>query len=1103
MSGFNDEWLGEDTLGGHHEEDSLPSAVNVDGGLGITSNIVDQDDKFDIAVNDVEEAAPKAPSSTRGQNANSYEVSARLKRQRKKIIGSAVFVLIIVICIAVGVSVSKKKKDKNSAPPPSADEDNKNTTDSNNQNNTTGDNSMDESGVIDTEDRYYLPYLGDAEGVVLFNSSSVGAFEVEIPTIASSSAAGVYESESEVRDGLSRMALFLMNNAVARLIGTPGFDSAGYGASSDSVNDDSRRISESRRDAGVGNSNDPFAADKQEHVDMADFAKSDGKSIFAAYGSKLLSIDAIEGKRNLVLDVSASECPESGETNDSNTTDTEEEETQSSDSNVTDVESNKTESSNDDTDRRVLAPSDCQEVQIESILLDKNQSRLALIVSGYRDEGDLSDTIPVLSDLQSTRLLLYRITEGGISLLGTTNLNGQFLSGFVIDDTGIAHIATMSSLNTREWLVNPIEELQDSDKSRRLGKRSLIEEAEFKNKVRLARSDIVGKFVEEAIKELSMTTGSLPRIAHLKLPVDAQSGVEGFENVLLPDGYGNAIIQMTSFDMGGDTMEIENDENRYYVAVNQTIQFLPDSGGIVYSLEEMMVVTGLGYSYKEDIEASEDLSLLYVFGFDGAMTTPSATGKVAGSLPDRHSLDYFEGLFRAATRTSSWSVDELLPEGIASGGSGGSNDGEDGDEVDGGSGGSGDGGDGSEEGDGNLGTNSTDGEDGDSEIDIRRLQGDPGNKPGNKPDNDAGSETSASNSTVFSFLSECKVSSEEFDAECFDNETMAECIEMTDRGCSSVVFSKVSCGVYCLDDLNGKCPLPSPEKDTPCLTGDNFAACVDLVAGGCKNIAILESCPFQVQCSDDQKPPPSDSKSTNQIFVLQLPPQNESSTEMVIVGNVVVGEPEDVLSSVRYFDNRGYALFLESELFYIISFDDPENPEVLGKVDFNVFTEYMHFINDDKTLLLILGKGTDENGKEVGLQISLFNTTDPINPIKIAQRNGTSSSDSTEWDLTAFQFLKANELEGRIIIPVSSQGTKSDDDFYGFEVFEKSPAGIFPLSLVSHLDSHQDGCPHLPERSFLIEETIVTLRGQSVRGHELTSGEFAWGLDYNDTEFCS
>lgn len=231
-----------------------------------------------------------------------------------------------------------------------------------------------------------------------------------------------------------------------------------------------------------------------------------------------------------------------------------------------------------------------------------------------------------------------------------------------------------------------------------------------------------------------------------------------------------------------------------------------------------------------------------------------------------------------------------------------------------------------------------------------------------------------------------------------------------------------------------------------------------------------------------------------------------------------------VFTAVRFFDTLAYAAtFLQRDPLYVITFeDDPATPIVLGELDVSGFSKNMQSINQDNTLILTIGMGTDDNEIPLGLQLSLFDTTNQTNP-ELVHRCAVGTNISESWsgssaqfDFQSFRYLKIDEERGRILVPVyyrDSNGSSVD----GFSVFSHGPDGIAPLFEISHdIRQHaydddaieadrQEGeecysCGHLLDRSFVIDGNIITLKGQSVRSHNLESGKFLWGLNLTGSD---
>jgi Beta propeller domain len=606
--------------------------------------------------------------SGKGKNGNDrYEgTTKRLARRRRKFrLALLAFLLFVVIVgIVVGIAISRNNENpdesqsKNNVTDASGSIDNENKTDVPSDRNQTEAPENEDGG---DDDNHFMPYLDDTEGVVIF-TSDVGPFTVEIPTLASRDIS-TYEDASQVNDGLSRMALFLLNNVVNRINGKSGFGNVGHGGGvgSNSSQDGDDHDEFKPPPADMHNNETTINIrllpdlesvefnDYEKPLAHADVAKSDGTFIYAAYGNRLLIVRADSEELVLKLELPPSQCPPAEDAANDTTVPIDE-----ADDSVEDAK-NDTHTNGEGHSQYV----DCPTPWIESILL--GDSRLVLIVSGHGQvmlRGNNTE-VPVLSELLSTHIRLYSTeallqSNGGLSLLGTENVNGRYREGFVMKETGVAHIVTFSLLNTRAWLVNPIEHLRSENRN--------LTTKEFNHAIRDEGPLIVGSFVNQTLSELSMTTGELPRIARLMLPIDKASDVEGFENVLFAEGYVNAMVQITSLSMNPERRRLmpSSDETLEKIELEQNVQFLPSAWAEVYATEEMIVAAGQGYDFDSVRRTSEGMTIFYAFNLNGTLVSPLANGWVPGSLLNRYSMALVDGYFRIATATRSMAVDDLF-----------------------------------------------------------------------------------------------------------------------------------------------------------------------------------------------------------------------------------------------------------------------------------------------------------------------------------------------------------------------------------------------------------------------------------------------------------
>jgi hypothetical protein len=212
---------------------------------------------------------------------------------------------------------------------------------------------------------------------------------------------------------------------------------------------------------------------------------------------------------------------------------------------------------------------------------------------------------------------------------------------------------------------------------------------------------------------------------------------------------------------------------------------------------------------------------------------------------------------------------------------------------------------------------------------------------------------------------------------------------------------------------------------------------------------------------------------------------------------------------------------LKTDPFYAVDLTDPNDIRVLGELEISGFSEYLHPLTEDK--LLAVGQETDADGNNIGMQISLFGASDPtnltlINRLVIEKEEDQWQSTSVSWEPKAFRFFTVADM-GFLIIPLNIQNhgswqdgnwvmPKEDENFRGFVVFTVEKDTITRRFDINHLD-FIDGrnqcsawCGSLPERSFVIDGNVLTLKSQSVVSTNLGTERSEWFLDVQKAAAC-
>lgn len=145
--------------------------------------------------------------------------------------------------------------------------------------------------------------------------------------------------------------------------------------------------------------------------------------------------------------------------------------------------------------------------------------------------------------------------------------------------------------------------------------------------------------------------------------------------------------------------------------------------------------------------------------------------------------------------------------------------------------------------------------------------------------------------------------------------------------------------------------------------------------------------------------------------------------------------------SVRFFGDRGYVVtFRQVDPLYVIDLSDPTSPAVRGELKIPGYSAYLHPIESDT--LLGVGQDADLDGRVRGLQASLFDVSDPRDPVRIDRLTMPGGHSEVEWDhhafmhdpssgLTVFPFERWNDGDGSttptgaLVLTVDDRGIRA------------------------------------------------------------------------------
>ena len=123
------------------------------------------------------------------------------------------------------------------------------------------------------------------------------------------------------------------------------------------------------------------------------------------------------------------------------------------------------------------------------------------------------------------------------------------------------------------------------------------------------------------------------------------------------------------------------------------------------------------------------------------------------------------------------------------------------------------------------------------------------------------------------------------------------------------------------------------------------------------------------------------SENTQENHIKVLRPKEGILEEIGTITGLGIDER---IFAVRFMGPQAYIVtFRQIDPLYALDLSNPTNPKALGELKITGFSSYLHPVGEN--LLLGVGQEADQDGIIEGLQISLFDTSDPTDPRRVNQ----------------------------------------------------------------------------------------------------------------------
>jgi len=257
---------------------------------------------------------------------------------------------------------------------------------------------------------------------------------------------------------------------------------------------------------------------------------------------------------------------------------------------------------------------------------------------------------------------------------------------------------------------------------------------------------------------------------------------------------------------------------------------------------------------------------------------------------------------------------------------------------------------------------------------------------------------------------------------------------------------------------------------------------------------------FQDTPAQEDMPPATE----NYIRVLKIPEIDDTGAckDSCILEQVGTSESfgleGELFVGTRFEDNVAYVVtFRQTDPFYVVKFPEETKPVMVGELKKTGFSNYLHFVNEAKTLLLGVGQEADTDGRTLGVQIVLYDAGDPTKPKAIRSFDYTLNPDiraysSAQFDKNAFRYVPLEDEKGILIMPMRLDvyNDSPEGNFDGFILFDVSREGITERFSIPHVDpvAFRSRCyssNSLEDRSFVVNGDVTTMKGHSIRKYNL------------------
>jgi hypothetical protein len=174
-----------------------------------------------------------------------------------------------------------------------------------------------------------------------------------------------------------------------------------------------------------------------------------------------------------------------------------------------------------------------------------------------------------------------------------------------------------------------------------------------------------------------------------------------------------------------------------------------------------------------------------------------------------------------------------------------------------------------------------------------------------------------------------------------------------------------------------------------------------------------------------------------------------------------LGKPGERLFAARFIQDKGYLVtFKQTDPLYVLDFTTPEAPKVVGELEINGYSDYLHPIGDK--YLLGIGKDAVPNenpelgGLYQGVKLSLFDVSSAENLREVSSiiigKRGTESAVLS--DHHALAWLPSTEADlSTLAIPIQLNTEKPESKYFASDdpstQYNWTHTGLYTFSIAT------------------------------------------------------